>query len=169
MSPMPKVVFTNYHFNEELSDGLESLRENLMKKSEEKSIEITDKQLKEWEEFLIHQTPGGLNYQSARRTAAIQSIGMVAVQVIQALLPAYREQQKIVSELVEEVEYWKNRHANLSDSKTNEYHAGYKDGYDEAKHGGDGRYSLVKELREEIQELKEENEKHIDALKNITS
>lgn len=113
---------------------------------------IPEEQLKEWEEFLIHQTPGGLNYQ------------MVAVQVIQTLLPAYREQQKIVSELVEEVEYWKNRHANLSDSKTNEYHAGYKDGYDEAKHGGDGRYSLVKELREEIQELKEENEKHKETL-----
>lgn len=95
MSPMPKIVFTNHHFIEDMSKFLndfELLRENLMKKSEEKSIEITDKQLKEWEEFLIHQTPGGLNYQ------------MVAVQVIQALLPAYREQQKLIEEQKKEIE-----------------------------------------------------------------
>jgi len=65
---------------------------------------------------------------------------------------------EIISELVEEVEYWQKRHADLSDSKTNEYHSGYKDRYDEAKHGAEGRYSLVKELREQIQTLRDKND-----------
>lgn len=64
---------------------------------------------------------------------------------------------QIISELMEEVEYWQKRHADLSDSKTNEYHAGYKDGYDEAKHGAEARYSLAKELREQVQLLMNKN------------
>lgn len=65
---------------------------------------------------------------------------------------------QIISELVEEVEYWQKRHADLSNNKTNEYHSGYKDRYDEAKHGAEGRYSLVKELREQIQTLRDKND-----------
>jgi hypothetical protein len=57
-----------------------------MKKSEEKSIEITDEQLKEWEEAYYQGDSKRIN------------------EACRDLPQAYREQQKIISELVEELE-----------------------------------------------------------------
>ena len=52
---------------------------------------ITEEQLKEWEDFLTHQTPGGVNYYQ------------IAAQVAIALIPAYREQKKEIERLKQEL------------------------------------------------------------------
>lgn len=58
--------------------------------------EIPEEKLKEWHEFLIHQTPGGLNYQMVASDAALN------------LIKAYRKQREEIERLRETIAY--NRH-----------------------------------------------------------
>lgn len=55
-------------------------------------MQITEEQLKEWEDFLTHQTCGSMNY------------AYVAMTAFKALSQAYREQQKEIERLKKEYE-----------------------------------------------------------------